>query len=109
MAVRHSHATDESSLRNKSRDPSNSATRVYSLTAFSIPLRPRPHHSRENLSRHLEAVLVLAGDPSGAASRNEGRASRRRETFMALPRPLACILLSGERFSHRAHLDFNDP
>ena len=39
--ARHSHATDESSLRNKAPNPNNSATRVYSLAAFSVPLLPR--------------------------------------------------------------------
>jgi len=38
----HSHTTDESSLGNKAPDPTNSATRGYSLTAFSVPLLPRP-------------------------------------------------------------------
>jgi hypothetical protein len=38
--ARHSHATDESSLRNKAPNPTNSATRVYSLAAFSVPLLP---------------------------------------------------------------------
>jgi hypothetical protein len=41
MRVR-SYTTDEASLENKARDPSNSATIGYSLTAFSVPLRPRP-------------------------------------------------------------------
>src|SRR5271166_3724890 len=39
----HSHATDESSLRNKAHNPNNSATTGYSLTAFAVPLLPRPH------------------------------------------------------------------
>jgi hypothetical protein len=38
----HSHATDKSSLGNKAPNPNNSATRGYSLTAFSVPLLPRP-------------------------------------------------------------------
>src|SRR5580693_464988 len=38
----HSHATDESSLGNKAPNPNSSATRGYSLTAFAVPLRPRP-------------------------------------------------------------------
>ena len=38
----HSHATDESSLRNKAPNPNNSATTCYSLTAFAVPLLPRP-------------------------------------------------------------------
>ena len=38
-----SYTTDESSLENKAPDPNNSATRSYSLTAFSVPLLPRPH------------------------------------------------------------------
>jgi hypothetical protein len=40
--ARHSHATDESSLRNKAPNPNNSAPRVYSLAAFYVPLLPRP-------------------------------------------------------------------
>jgi hypothetical protein len=42
----HSHATDKSSLGNKAPNPSNSATRGYSLTAFSVPLLPGPHDRR---------------------------------------------------------------
>src|ERR1700741_1289745 len=38
----HSHATDESSLRNKAPNPTDSATTGYSLTAFAVPLLPRP-------------------------------------------------------------------
>src|SRR5271166_4105587 len=38
----HSHATDESSIRNKAPNRSNSATTGYSLTAFAVPLLPRP-------------------------------------------------------------------
>jgi hypothetical protein len=33
----HSHATDELSLENKAPNPTNSATRGYSLTAFFVP------------------------------------------------------------------------
>jgi hypothetical protein len=42
----HSHATDKSSLGNKAHNPNNSATRGYSLTAFSVPLLPRPQLRR---------------------------------------------------------------
>jgi hypothetical protein len=43
----HSHATDKSSLGNKAPNPNNSATRGYSLTAFSVPLLPRPQLDRD--------------------------------------------------------------
>jgi uncharacterized protein DUF4440 len=38
----HFHATDKSSLGNKAPNPNNSPTRGYSLTAFAVPLLPRP-------------------------------------------------------------------
>jgi WD40 repeat protein len=37
----HSHATDESSIGNKSPNPNNSTTRSYSLTAFSVSVAPQ--------------------------------------------------------------------
>jgi hypothetical protein len=37
-----SHTTDASSLGSKAPNPTSSATRGYSLTAFSVPLLPRP-------------------------------------------------------------------
>jgi hypothetical protein len=46
----HSHATDKSSLGNKAPNPNNSATRCYSLTAFSVPLLPRPQALAETRS-----------------------------------------------------------
>jgi len=45
-----SYTTDESSLENKAPDPNNSATRCYSLTAFSVPLLPRPQALAETRS-----------------------------------------------------------
>ena len=48
----HPYTTDESSIENKAPDPSNSATISYSLTAFSVPLLPRPHHFSASGEEH---------------------------------------------------------
>ena len=60
----HSHATDESSLGNKSPNPSSSATRGYSLTAFSVQLLPRPRPRTLSLpvysnGRQFEPAVIL--------------------------------------------------
>jgi pimeloyl-ACP methyl ester carboxylesterase len=68
----HSHATDESSLRNKATNPNNSATTGYSLTAFAVPLLPRPQsdqfqigpRTRQRLSRSA-AIRWVFSYPSG--------------------------------------------
>jgi len=61
----HSHATDKSSLGNKAPNPNNSATRGYSLTAFSVPLLPRPQERRaqSSISEQVKWILkrLLAG------------------------------------------------
>jgi hypothetical protein len=59
-----SHTTDASSLGSKAPNPTSSATRGYSLTAFSVQLLPRPRPRALSLpvysnGRQFEPAVIL--------------------------------------------------
>jgi hypothetical protein len=65
----HSYTIDESSLENKAPNPNNSATRGYSLTAFSVPLLPRPQDedlARDAMELSLDPRLFISQLATGA-------------------------------------------